>query len=244
VTKTPSTTTTPKRRRSRAGTALGLAFLLAGVGILAYVAWEFFGTDLVAKRAQKQNIETITEAWSKGTDPSQIKGIGLLRVPRFGKSYQMPILDGFDLKTLGRGVGRDPENAQPGEVGNLALAGHRFSRGGAFHSLPKLRQGDKVIVETRTQIFTYEMIEDGDAFRVDFTTSWPLWPVPDEAQSGATPTQAMLTLVTCAETFHSDWRYAARGVLVKTEAKTGTRTKQVEVPASKTTPKPKPKASH
>lgn len=98
----------------------------------------------------------------------------------------------------------------------MVLAGHRVTRGEPFRDFLALRTGDEVVVETRTHVFTYELRADGDETRVDFSTSWPLYPVPTPDGAGQEPTESLITLVTCSEIFHTDDRNVVTGVLVDT----------------------------
>jgi sortase A len=207
---------------------VGVLLTLGGVGLLAWCVWEYVGTNAASKHRQAETVEAIREGWDEAgaasSDPAQVPdgAVGLLRVPRFGDGYEVPILTGFGDEALSRGVGWYPTGAAPGDVGNMVLAGHRVTRGEPFAHLADLRPGDRVVVETRRQVFVYEVLDDGREVVVPFTTGWPLWPVPDpdvEGGASATPTQAMVTLVTCAEVFHTDQRRVVRGVLVERETK-------------------------
>lgn len=206
-----------RSRGSRVLLVLGLVLVLSGVGVLSWVAWQYWGTNIVAQREHERIRAEITESWQAGE--SSIEGVGLLRVPRFGKDFEVPILDGDDTATLSRGVGRDPDSAQPGEIGNLVLSGHRVTHGEPFRDFLKLRAGDEFIVETRTHLHTYALRQNGDEIRVPFTTSWPLWPVPDPDASGQAPTEAVATLVTCSELFRTDDRNVVVADLVSSVAK-------------------------
>ncbi|WP_269304086.1 sortase [Aeromicrobium sp. HA] len=211
---------TPTRSlASRLMLVAGVVLLLAGVGILGWVGWQYFGTNVVAQREHERIRGEISEAWKAEEDP--VTGAGLLRVPRFGADFEVPILDGDDDATLAKGVGRDTDGALPGEVGNLVLSGHRVTHGEPFRDFLKLRAGDEVVVETRTHVFTYELRQDGDRIRVPFTTSWPLWPVPDPEAEGEEATEAVVTLVTCSELFRTDDRNVVVGDLVSSERKPG-----------------------
>lgn len=213
------TTQTTSRRPGRALGALGLALVIAGLAVLGYVAWQYWGTTWLAKKEHESLRTTIVQDWDRGDDATEIKGEGLLRVPRFGADYEVPILLGFDDPTFAKGIGMYPEGAKPGEVGNLVLAAHRVTHGEPFRHFFDLKAGDDIIVETRTEIFTYRLRDNGDATRVDFRTTWPLQPVPSPDAAGVEPTEKLVTLLTCSELFHTDDRSVAVGELVDVQTK-------------------------
>ncbi|MGZ5415241.1 MAG: class E sortase [Aeromicrobium sp.] len=207
------------RRRQSALTVVGVAFILAGLGFLGYVGWQYYGTDVVSKHKQAEVKKSLVHDWGKGIDGD---AVGLLRVPRFGKDYEVPIVTSFDKSALARGVGWYEKGAKPGEIGNFAIAGHRVTHGEPFRDFPKLRKGDKVEVETRTRIFTYKLRNDGTDITVDFSTSWPLQAVPVKGKQDVRPTEPMITMLTCSELFHTRDRSVVLGDLVATVSKPGT----------------------
>ena len=88
---------------------------------------------------------------------------------------------GTDKRTLDRAVGRIEGTAQPGEPGNMGIAGHRD---GFFRGLRKLEVGDEIIFTTLEGVAHYEVT----SLRV----------VKPEAVEVLDPTeQPVLTLVTC-----------------------------------------------
>jgi sortase A len=202
----------PRRRRVSIVRLFGIALILAGLGVLGYVAWQYWGTNVVSKQQQAEVRKIISEDWKNGVDGDNI---GLLRVPRFGKEYEVPIIKGFDKGTLAKGVGMYPKAALPGELGNFAIAGHRVTHGEPFRDFLKLKKGDLVYVETRTAVFTYELRNDGDSLTLDFTVGWPLQQVPDPDMRGEQPTKNVLTMLTCSELFHTRNRNVVFGDLVK-----------------------------
>jgi len=207
----------PRSRGSRVLLAVGLTLVLGGVAVLGWVAWQYWGTNIVSKREHDRIRAEIAQAWE--ADEKPVTGVGLLRIPRFGDDFEVPILDGDDPATLAKGIGRYVDGAAPGEIGNLVLSAHRVTHGEPFRNFLNLRAGDEVIVETRTHVYTYRLRQDGDEIRVPFTTSWPLWPIPDPDAGGERPTEAVVTLVTCAELFHTDDRNVAIGDLEETVEK-------------------------
>jgi sortase A len=217
--------TTRDRPPSSAGrrivTAVGIAMLLAGLSVLLYCVWQYFGTNIVSKHKQAEVKHALVTDWGKGIDGD---AIGLLRVKRFGDDYEVPIVPGFDKAALAKGVGWDKKSAKPGEIGNFAIAGHRVTHGEPFAKFPKLRKGDKVVVETRTHIYTYRLRNSGTSITVDFSVGWPLQRVPDPKVTGRRPTKALITMLTCSELFHTRNRNVVIGDLVSTVDKTKTST--------------------
>jgi len=66
-----------------------------------------------------------------------------------------PVVEGDTWDALQRGVGHHPGSANPGEAGNLVLAGHDDIYGSIFKDVPKLKPGDQVIITTQTGRFVY-----------------------------------------------------------------------------------------
>ena len=201
---------------------VGVLLVAVGLGFIGYFAWQYWGTNVVSKQKHAEIRELIAEDWGKGIDGN---AIGLLRVPRFGDDFEVPIVKGGDLvgakgdKALAEGVAWYEPGAKPGEIGNFAIAGHRVTHGEPFRDFLKLKQGDKVYVETRKKIFTYVLRNDGTAITVPFTTSWPLADVPDPDRAGEKATEPVMSMVTCSELFHTDNRSIVIGDLESTEDK-------------------------
>lgn len=143
--------------------------------------------------------------------------IALLRIPRFGSSYEVPILEGTDLDVLARGVGHYANTAKPGQIGNFAVAGHRITHGQPFSKLEELQQGDTVVVETRSATYTYQIDTAPHDLTVNEDAGWVLDPVP--GHPNVAPSKAMITLTTCQDLFHSPDRSVGLGHLVETTAK-------------------------
>ncbi|AXT86176.1 class E sortase [Aeromicrobium sp. A1-2] len=203
----------PKSAGRRVTTGVGVTLILAGLGLLVYFGWQYYGTNVVSKHKQSEIKQSLAVDWGKGIDSD---AIGLLRVKRFGDKFEVPIVKGFDDEALARGVGWDTKSAKPGEIGNFAIAGHRVTHGEPFSKFPKLKRGDKVEVETRTHIYTYQLRNSGTSIKVDFSVSWPLWRVPDPDARNKKPDRAVITMLTCSELFHTNNRNIVIGDLVET----------------------------
>lgn len=204
----------PRRRRRGVGFWLGLGMLLAGLAILAWILWEFFGTNIVAQRDQHKNVQ-LFEQGSRLTDAE-----ALIRIPRFGKGYVVPVYAGVSTDVLARGFGHFDHTADPGRVGNYALAAHRITHGQPLRDMPDLRPGDRVIVITHEARYVYRLDTNPNDLVVPFTSIWVIQPDPTNPfPGGVQPPRRyhrLITLTTCSELFHTDNRMIAFGHLVRT----------------------------
>jgi sortase A len=198
---------------------LGELFITAGLVVLLFVAYQLVWTNYEAHRAADKVSDDIRDTWSRppargtggGPEASTAdfgKGFAFLHIPRLGKHWSVPVVEGVDLPDLARGVGHYPGTARPGQVGNFAVAGHRATNGEPFATLDLVRRGDVVVAETRTRWFTY-VVDRTEIVEPDST--WVLDPVP--GKPGATPTQPLLTLTTCNPRWASTQRLIVFGHL-------------------------------
>ncbi len=105
--------------------------------------------------------------------------IAILRIPKI--HVEVPVLEGTDDLTLNRGVGRIAGTGNPGESGNIGIAGHRD---GFFRGLKDVGPGDKIEMVTQSRVETYVV---DHVIIVDPSDVSVLEPRP----------QPSLTLVTC-----------------------------------------------
>jgi sortase A len=216
----------PQRKRSPL-TLLGIGLLVAGLACLGWVGFQYFGTNVISEQTFRSETDQLRTRWQdqaktdpKGRDQAtRITGdaVALLRIPAFGKDYEIPILNGTELSTLAKGVGHYESTAAPGQIGNFAIAGHRVTHGQPFAKLLSLKKGDEVIVETREAVYTYVMDDSPRQLTVDDSATWVLDPVP--GKPGAKPTEALITLTTCQDLFRSPDRSIGFGRLQSTQNK-------------------------
>jgi len=70
-----------------------------------------------------------------------------------------PVVQGDGWEQLKKGVGQHIGSANPGEKGNVVLAGHDDVFGEVFRDLDKLQPGDQVILYTMQKQFIYRVTE-------------------------------------------------------------------------------------
>jgi sortase A len=195
---------------------VGLVLVLTGVSTLSWAGWQFYGTNLVAQGKHEQAVSDIRERWRAGATVLERREgdvSAVLRIPRFGEDWEMPIIDSVSEDALAAGVGRFVDNAPVGAVGNYALAAHRVTHGEPFRNLTDLVAGDEIVVEAQEYVYTYALDTGGAEHRVPFTDTWVLDDRPIEL-----PSRRIITLTTCAELFHTDDRLAVFGHLVSKRA--------------------------
>lgn len=216
---------------------VGLALLVVGLACLGWVGYQYLGTNMVADRRFSSERQELRDQWAataplprataSGTTkpgappaadpPLPGNATALLRIPRFGAGYEVPVVEGIGLDQLSDGVGHYPGTAAPGAVGNFAIAGHRITHGEPFARLLELGKGDQVVVETSSAVYTYVLDTAPKDLTVAETASWVLDPVPDEPETR--PTRPLITLTTCQDLFHSPDRSVAFGHLASTQNK-------------------------
>ena len=221
---TDTTAVEGTRRPSRL-TVLGVLLLVLGLSCLGWVAYQYAGTNLVARHAYRTEAKTLRAAWleQRKSDPqgtSQLsprpgEAIGLLRIPALGAGYEVPILSGTSSDVVAKGVGHYASTALPGQIGNFALAGFRVTHGRPFARILGLASGDEIIVETRDAIYTYVLNEPPRRLTVKDTDTWVIAPVPGKPE--LKPDQSLITLTTCPDLFHSKKRSVGFGHLIRTE---------------------------
>ena len=206
--------------------ALGLTgdlFVTAGLLLLLFVGWQLWWTDVTANRVQDETVHSLARDFASGSGsgtatgadqaPAAVpfgKAFAIVRIPRLGEDYARPVLEGTTHDILMGGVGHYTGTAQPGAVGNFAIAGHRTTYGRPFHDIDRLREGDKVVLETRTEFFVYAVQRHVIVAPTDVDV---IAAVPE--QVGAKPTKGWFTMTACHPKYSAAQRYVVFAELEK-----------------------------
>jgi len=129
-------------------------------------------------------------------DSSEV--IGLFSIPRL--DLEVPLYDKASDLHMDRGIARIDGTSQPGEAGNMGIAGHRD---GYFRVLKDIKFGDELIVTSVNGPQTYRVEQ---LMIVDPSTVDVLDPTEETA----------ITLVTCYPFYfvgHAPERFIVRAVL-------------------------------
>ncbi len=99
-------------------------------------------------------------------------------------SVNGPVVQGDGWEQLKQGVAQHIGTANPGQRGNMVLSAHNDIFGEIFRHLDQLKKGDRVVVQTLTQEFTYE---------VQYTT----FVKPDKVSVMDPTNEPTVTLISC-----------------------------------------------
>lgn len=199
---------------------LGELLVTAGVIVLLFIAWQTGYSVMIEGRAQTEVVQQLEEQLGQGDTavlpelpeaplvdtpaPTLDDGsvMAIIRIPKLGKGWARPVYEGISLPVLAKGPGRYPHSAMPGQVGNMAIAGHRNTHGHPFFDIDQLGVGDPIVIETRSSYVVYRVAR---WVIVSPTESDVVAPVPQKPS--AKPTEAWLTLTTCHPKFSPTQRY-------------------------------------
>jgi sortase A len=161
----------PRRRGSTIVRAAYYLFLTVGIVALGYagyvVADEYiyqeveaakfeFATKDIAPVVPTEPDTAAPPTVPTASVPKHVIGddglIGELEIPRL--EMKIAVVQGDSEKILRRAVGHLPSSAMPGDMGNVALAGHRDT---FFRPLRKIGPGDAITLKTYDGDFEYRV---------------------------------------------------------------------------------------
>lgn len=212
--------------------------ITAGALIVLFVAYLLYWTGVQADSALAGQLDTLQREWvdrpaepagAPGTPgappvPAPVpytagKGFAVMYVPRLGRDWEWPVLEGTAVGTLKKGLGHYAGTARLGATGNFSVAGHRRTYGDPFKDFPRLRRGDAVVLTDGTTWFTYRI--DREPYRTVPTDTGVIDPVP--RKSGFDGPGRYLTLTTCDPEWGSSHRLIAWAHLDATQPVTAGR---------------------
>lgn len=157
----------PARPRPTALATAGRWLLVAAGLVVAFVAYQQWGTAVGHWRAQSslrsqfdQAAAAVHAGRARGAAvavayPAVGDPVGVLVIPRLG--LDQVIVEGVGSAQLAAGPGHYPSTPLPGQAGNAAVAGHRTTHGAPFYGLDTLVVGDPIEVTTLQGRFTYRV---------------------------------------------------------------------------------------
>jgi sortase A len=188
----------PQRRISRFFDLLGRAMIATGLLMLSFVAYQLWGTGFAESRAQ----DTLASQFvtQQPTKPQFGGLVGRISIPSINLSKF--IVAGVRTNDLERGPGLFPGSPLPGQLGNVAIAGHRTTFGAPFGRINEIHDNTVITLESQDGTFTY--VVQGEPQIVEATNV--------SVARTTDPTTATLTLVSC----HPKWTSSRRIIVVAT----------------------------
>ncbi|WP_344444969.1 class E sortase, partial [Kitasatospora nipponensis] len=215
-------------KRVLAARLVGELCITLGLVMLLFVSYQLWWTNVQANASADSARSKLESQWASpgaaapAPGPGQSaapspgvfapgQGFAILHVPKLGLDY--PIAQGTDKeKVLDHGlVGHYDNTALPSDAsGNFAVAAHRTTHGQPFRKIGQLSPGDKVVVETATTYYTYEV--EGGIPETSPTNVAVLQPIPKG--SPFTQPGRYLTMTTCTPEFSARGRLIVFGKMV------------------------------
>lgn len=150
---------------------------------------------LLPSNNKKKNLKYSSKAISQ-------EMLGIIEIDKI--KVNLPIVEGVEKENLRVGIGHIPGTAALGTQGNCSLAGHRsYTLGRFFNRLDELNIGDKIIIITRNQKYTYKIYEKL------VVTPDNLSVLKDNGK------ESIITLITCTPIYIATHRLIIHARLVK-----------------------------
>ena len=171
---------------------IGVLLILIGVSIMGIVVYR----KIITSNKKNQMVEVfenqLKENINDNNENEEIENldsingyvpIAIIEIPSI--KLKQPVVEGITEDVIKYFLGKFPNSAMPGEVGNFAVAGHRVSDfTDAFINLYKVKSGDEVIVKTKSGKYIYEVEE---SFIVN----------PEQVEVLDTADYEKITMITC-----------------------------------------------
>ncbi|MFD7917974.1 class E sortase [Streptomyces sp. NPDC059740] len=202
---------------------IGETFITLGVLMLLFVTYQLWWTNVRAGNEAGGEANNLQQQWNSSKEPDRSagafspgQGFAIMYIPKL--DVRAPIAEGVGKQAvLDKGmVGHYDQGALKTAMpwdkqGNFATAAHRNTHGEPFRYINRLVKGDKVVVETSSTFYTYEVTSMLPQTSPSNTSV--IKPVP--VGSGFTKPGRYITLTTCTPEFTSTYRLIVWGKMVE-----------------------------
>ncbi|WP_442814718.1 class E sortase [Streptomyces sp. NBC_01198] len=202
---------------------VGELFITTGVLMLLFVTYQLWWTNVRAHQQANGAANNLQHQWdSDSADPNRVpgtfspgQGFAIMYIPTL--DVKAPIAQGvskhnvLDKGMIGHYDGALNTAMPWDKSGNFAVAAHRNTHGEPFRYINHLVPGDKVVVETASDYYTYQITSSLPSTSPANTEV--IKPVP--VGSGFTGPGRYLTLTTCTPEFTSENRLIVWGKLIE-----------------------------
>ncbi|WP_243716915.1 class E sortase [Actinomadura sp. KC345] len=191
---------------------LGELCITAGLIVMLFVTYSLWGTGRYTQDQQDRLSQEMLSTWeAPKVTTEQVKlgkGLAMIRIPSFGEDWSFVVIEGVGREDLRKGPGHYPGTADPGEVGNFVISGHRTTYSAPFNRLGELDRGDEILIDTREKQYVYKVT---DRKIVAPSATEVTAPVPGHPERK--PAESLITLTTCHPKFSAAKRMIIFGEL-------------------------------
>jgi len=216
--------------------ALGRVLITAGALLLAFAAFQLWGTgleesghqdDLGSELSERLGVSDDSSVGDVAADLEQLapatapsaaetpegEAAGVIRIPRIG--LEKIFVAGTSKPDLKKGPGHYLGTPTPGQAGNAAIAGHRTTYGAPFNRIDELVPGDRIETFTLQGKFVYQVVAPPDGPSIERGPGW--WSVRPTQGEVIGPVEGegnWLTLTACHPKYSAEQRIIVRAQLV------------------------------
>ncbi len=220
-------TPTHKSRSSAVWRVIGYAgevLITLGIVLLLAVVYELWWTNVQAQqdrtRGTRPNCRRPGQRSRRHLQPIvapiPAEAFGLMYIPRLRDHvWATPLIEGVDSGDLARGSGIFRAPPCPGRSAIRRSPATERPTGSHWPTWTNSQAGDLVYIETAAGWYTYRLRDDQI---VEPTDVWVVDPVPGQP-AGTTPTESLLTLVTCEPRWGSTSRWVWWGTLTDSRSR-------------------------
>jgi sortase A len=192
--------------------ALTAVLFLAGAGMFSYP----FFTDVYTEQVIQQRLEDefvqlevqTFDEWETSVRGQTGTALTKIVIPEL--DVETLVVEGTSPAALRAGAGHYPNTPLPGQVGNVAIAGHRTTYGRPFNRVDELEPGDVIWLITPVGDHRYVVSDTPEGW-----TANPYVTGPKDWQVIAPTPDATLTLTTCHPKGSADKRLIVRAQLAE-----------------------------
>jgi sortase A len=179
-----------------------------------FVGFQLWGTGVSQARSQqalraslRADVPTVAGSGSRPTSggtaakgsskaaPTMVLdggAVSLIEIPKIGVTQA--VVEGTTVDDLHKGPGHYTGSAMPGQIGNVAIAGHRTTYGAPFARLNELHANDVIYLTSKAGRYRYVVSKD------------PFVVLPTQREVVAPTPDAELTLTTCHPRYEASRR--------------------------------------
>ena len=213
------------RRRDAGQQTMSILTTILVVAGASLFAWPAL-TDLYTNQVVQQQLAEDFQQFELAVDSfdeyaaavSGQDGVALTKIAIPAIGVETLVVEGTSPNALRAGAGHYEETPLPGQVGNVAIAGHRTTYGRPFNRLDELQVGDTIWLATPVGDHEYRVVGDPaspDCRRTDRAacitnpSDWSVVTAPED------PNASLLTLTTCHPKGSAAERLIIRAELVQ-----------------------------